>query len=450
VFPGSGPNAAKVFAGSALPPRSAAAAYHEAIVEKLGKRLTVQRIWQDLVEEYGYPGSYESVKRYVWRLPKRVRAVGVYHSAPGEEGQVDFFQGAPTLRPETGQWARPWVFRLTLCHSRHGYEEAAWDQKLETFLRLHENAFQDLGGVPRILRHDNLKAAVVRACLYDPDTNDVYMAFARHWGFTPLPIRPGTPRESGKEERSGGYVKSNALKGRRFDSLQEQNAFLRRWNRTVARLRIHGTTRQQVWTHFLQTDQPALQPLASGPFPYFESGTRTVHPDQHVEVMGSFYPVPLNLRAGSEVRVRWDRHLVRIYHQDTMVAVHARLAPGRWALRPGGSPLELTSTLSAWGEQLLGRCERVGPALRQWAEAAIAERGVRAYRLIQGVLRLTRTHPRERVLHAAARATEARLFRYKDLQRLAAATPPIQPELSLTQEHESIRPLNQYRLEDLL
>jgi transposase len=50
------------------------------------------------------------------------------------------------------------VFRLTLACSRHGYEEAVWDQRLETFLRLHERAFRDLGGVPTVVRLDNLKS----------------------------------------------------------------------------------------------------------------------------------------------------------------------------------------------------------------------------------------------------------------------------------------------------
>ena len=204
---------------------------------------------------------------------------------------MDFFRGAPTLDAATGEWRRPWVFRMTLGHSRHGYEEAVWDQKLETFLRLHERAFRDLGGVPTVVRHDNLKAAVVRACFYDPDNHDVYLAFAAHWGFTPLPTQPRRPEENGKQERSGGYVKDNALKGRRFDSLTAQNAFLRHWNRTIARLRIHGTTRRQVWTHFVEVEQRALQPLAVDAFPYFASGERTVHTDGHVEVAAAFYPV---------------------------------------------------------------------------------------------------------------------------------------------------------------
>ena len=440
------PNPAKVFPGSALPERSMAAAYREVILEKRSSGLTAQRVWQDLVEEYGYAGSYESVKRYIRALPGAVRPAGVIHTAAGEEAQVDFFQGGPTLDADTGQWRRPWVFRMTLCHSRHGYEEAVWDQKVETFLGLHENAFRDLGGVVRVVRHDNLKAAVVRACLYDPDTNEVYMAFAHHWGFTPLPTRPRNPRENGKQERSGGYVKDNALKGRRFNSLAEQNDHLKRWNRTIARLRIHGTTRQQVFAHYLATDKPALQPLPGKGFEMFESGTRSVHPDGHVEVRGGFYPVPAHL-LGKPVRVRWDRRLVRVYEGEIQVAVHTRVAAGQYAPRPGG-PCPETSSQKVWLQRLLGRCEQVGAELRCWAEAAHAERGVRALRLIQGALQLTRKHPREQVLRAARLAVQHRQFRLKALTRLIEQAPRA-IERSLLKDHPLIRPMTQYSLKEL-
>ena len=65
VFPGSAPNPAKVFPGSAARSRSLAAPYRDVIMEKLELGLTVQRVYQDLQEEYGYAFSYESVKRYV-------------------------------------------------------------------------------------------------------------------------------------------------------------------------------------------------------------------------------------------------------------------------------------------------------------------------------------------------------------------------------------------------
>src|SRR5438876_9579300 len=103
----------------------------------------------------------------------------------------------------------------------------------------------------------------------------------------PLRARLRDPQEDGKQERSGGYVKSNALKGRRFDSLDAQNAFLRHWNRTIARLRIHGTTRRQVWTHFTEVEQRTLQPLVAAGFPFFTSGERSVHAVGNVEVAGN-------------------------------------------------------------------------------------------------------------------------------------------------------------------
>jgi hypothetical protein len=252
---------------------------------------------------------------------------------------------------------------------------------------------------------------------------------------------------NGKQERSGGYVKDNALKGRRFDSLEAHNAFLRHWNRTIARLRIHGTTRRQVWTHFVDVEQPALRPLAAEAFPLFKCGERTVHPDGHVEVDGAYYPVPPSL-LGEDVRVQWDAHLVRVFHRDALVIVHARVPAGQYAPMPGQRSPETTTRQHAFIAQLLGRCARVGAPLHQWADAALAERGVRAIRLIQGVLGLTRTHPREAVLRAATTALTHRVFRYKDLARLTIQSVPAQACLPLTSDDPSIRPLTDYTLED--
>src|SRR5215472_5260975 len=190
------------------------------------------------------------------------------HGAPagaGGPGRLLPMPG-PVWDAAGGRWRRPWVFRMTLSCSKHGYEEAVWGQDRTSLLHAHEHAFVAFGGVPRVIRHDNLKAAVVRACFYDPDLSEVYEAFARHWGFVALPSRPRHPQEQGVQERSGGYVKDNALKGRRFESLEDLNRFLVQWNRTVAQLRIHGTTRRQVLAHFVEVEKPVLQPLPAERF----------------------------------------------------------------------------------------------------------------------------------------------------------------------------------------
>ena len=219
-----------------------------------------------------------------------------------------------------------------------------------------------------------------------------------------------------------------------------------RWNRTIARVRIHGTTRRQVFAHFEETDKKALGPLATAPLPFFQRGTRTVHPDGHVEVEGSFYPAPPQL-VGRDVEIRVDRHLVRVFEGETLVAVHARVRPGEYARSPGSSQGP-SSSQRAFLTNLLARCERVGTPLKEWAEAAHEERGIRALRLIQGVLALVRKRPREIVVAATKTALTNRLFRYKDLRRLCETT-AIPQQRSLLDVHETIRPMTDYRLENL-
>jgi transposase len=432
-------------AGSGPGPASACEPFRAVIEAGVERGLTAQRIWQDLCEEQGFAYGYLSVQRFVRGLRgRRPEVADVMEHPPGKEAQVDYFQSpALALDPMTGKWRRPWIFRMTLSCSRHGYEEALWRQDRRGFLRAHEHAFLGFGGVPEVVRHDNLKAAVVRACLYDPDLSELYTAFAGHWGFVPLPSRPRHPQENGIEERSGGYVKSNGLKGRRFDSLEALNAHLQHWNRTVAQLRIHGTTRQQVIAHFLAVERPALRRLPAERFGLFEVGTRSVHPDGHIEVGAAFYSVPHHL-VGRSVKVHWDEHLVRIYLDGQAVAVHSRGPAGSWWTRPEHRPPHKPARQSAYEAALLAKIERIGERALAWAQEAVVEREVRSYRLLQGVVALTRRHPRERVDWACGVALERRCFRYQALRRIVEAAAARAPTASLLQRHELIRDLADY------
>jgi transposase len=196
------------------------------ILEKLEARLSAQRIWQDLAVEHGFEGSYSSVKRYVRRLggstPLPFRRM---ECAAGQEAQVDFGTGAWVIGQD-GKRRRPHLFRIVLSHSRHAHSEVVWRQDTESFLRCLENALRAFGGVPQTVVLDNLKAAVITPDWYDPELNPKLLDFARHYGFVALPARPRVPRHKGKVEAGIKYVKDNALKGRAFSSLAEQNQFL--------------------------------------------------------------------------------------------------------------------------------------------------------------------------------------------------------------------------------
>ena len=146
--------------------------YEAAIDLKMEAGLSAQRIYQDLVEEKGFSGSYQSVKRFVRRHKQR-QPIRVWRieCQPGEEMQVDFGLGASIEQGGGGKTRRSWVLRAVLSYSRKGYSEAVMRQDTESFLRCLENALRHFGGAPLLLNVDNLKAAVLKADWFDPQIN---------------------------------------------------------------------------------------------------------------------------------------------------------------------------------------------------------------------------------------------------------------------------------------
>jgi transposase len=200
------------------------------------------------------------VKRFLRRVAPCARPATLrLEGAPGEEGQVDFGFAGEVLDPAVGRLRRAWVFVMVLAFSRHQYAEAAFDQNVETWLRLHRAAFDFILGVPRRIVLDNLRAAIVRAALYDPEVQRSYREFAEHYGFLIAPCRPRTPEHKGKVEQGGvHYVKRNAPAGRAFRDLGDMNRHLRGWCLETAGRRVHGTTKQVPLEVFEQVEpEPA-------------------------------------------------------------------------------------------------------------------------------------------------------------------------------------------------
>ena len=125
-----------------------------------------------------------------------------------------------------------------MSHSRKAYSEATFRQTTEDFIGCLENAFTSFGGLPKILVIDNLRAAVKHPDWFDPELVPKLRSFCQHYGVVILPTKPYMPRHKGKVEAGVKYVQSNALKGRKFATLQEQNEHLARWEATVRDRRI--------------------------------------------------------------------------------------------------------------------------------------------------------------------------------------------------------------------
>jgi len=419
--------------------------WREVIDAGLKQRLSAKRIHQDLVSDHGFPGSYQSVKRFARRLEAKTEIpFRRMESLPGDEMQVDFGQGAWVVEPD-GRKRRPHLFRAVLSHSRKGYTEVVWRQDTESFLRCIENAFRALGGVTRTVVVDNLKAAVLQADWYDPELNPKLAEFARFYGTVILPCKPGMPRHKGKCEAGVDYAQENAVKGRRFESLGAQNIYLAEWERNVADTRIHGTIHQQVRPFFLTAEQPLLLPLPGGLFPSFTEGKRGVNRDGHVEFEKSFYSVPPEY-LGREVWVRGDSRVVRIFNlRMEEVAVHVRGARGRAETKDEHIHPLKRRLIDRGVRYLMSRCSEIGPACGAWAEAVNHHRPIEGVRAIQGLLPLAKKHTAEAMEKAAAKAL-CRSAWHLSAVKAALGEPANVVQVDFLEKHPLIRDLTAYRV----
>ncbi len=427
--------------------RKSLCADHEALLRtKVQDGLTAQRIFQDLQTEIAFTGSYQSVKRYVGKLrqtdPQLVCRLEVQ---PAEEVQVDFGAG-PMLVGADGKKTKTWIFRIVLRNERKGYTEAVLRQTTETFLRCVENGFRHFDGVTLTVNLDNLKGAVLKFDWADPNLNPKLREFARHYDTTILPCLPRMPEHKGKVESNIRYVRENALAGRVFTSLAQLNQQLFQWEKNVADVRIHGTTKRQVAEVF-KVEKPFLKPLPASLFPCFEEGRRTVHRDGHVEVAKAYYDVPVEyLRR--EVWVRYDSRQVRIFAEQKdsslkLIQTHCRLEPGQFtnARGLGGGYGPVQAHLEYW----LKRAQLLGSSCAQWAQELANQRGIGAIRSLMGLVSLVDRHSFVAINRACAKASAKGTWRLRDVSALIQS-PETQSQLTFEEHHPLIRNLNEYGL----
>ena len=279
------------------------------------------------LRERGYQNGYTILTDWLrpQRVSAQVMAVRRFETGPGQQAQVDWGH-LGSLEVEGREHAL-WGFAFTLGYSRMMMAEAASNQKLGTLLRMHEEAFRQLGGVPEELLYDRMKTVWLGAdargeIIWHP----VFLDFARYWGFKPRLCRPYRAQTKGKVESGVKYVRRNflcGLQGRAPSGLDDLNAQLRAWVWEVANKRVHGTTHEEVLRRW-DGDQFSLQPMGGrSSYPYLDEELRKVARDAYVSWQGSRYSVPWQY-AGREVWVRECGVDMEVRYGAERIAVHPR------------------------------------------------------------------------------------------------------------------------------
>jgi transposase len=423
--------------------RSACDPHRPWIEEQIRLGRNAMSIYQDLVERFNFNHKYNSVKRFVRKLKQKTpKQFDRLEYLPGEEAQVDYGQGALTIGL-SGRYRRPRLFVMTLKYSRRSFRKVVWKSSKETWAKLHEEAFRYFGGCVQYVVLDNLKEGVIKPDLYEPELNPVYAAMLNHYGVVADPARVRDPNRKGTVENAVQHTQDTGLKGRRFDTIEEQNQWLMHWEKVWASKRIHGRTKRQVEQMF-QEEKPHLHPLPLKGFEYFRQETRKVYDDGTIQVDQSYYsalPAPLH----QNVIVRIYEYEIDIIDPRTMEKIRSHVKSDR----PGAVKMEPEDRIFNPSRQttyLLSKAENIGPQTKKLCELIFREQGRTGQRRLQGIVNLARKHEANKIEAAAGKAIEKGLRSYKSFCRLVEHQTPAdtQTETTICQEHKLIRPSNDY------
>lgn len=420
---------------------------HRAFIEaQLRLRRNYTAIYQDLVDQFGFTGRYNSVKRFAGRLVQREpEQFDRLEFAPGEEAQVDYGEGALTRIPGSDRYRRPRLFVMTLRYSRRCFRRVVWNSSKETWAQLHEQAFRYFGGTTAYVVLDNLKEGVIKPDLYEPELNPVYRDVLAYYGVVPDPARVRDPNRKGTVENAIQHTQSTALKGRRFETIEEQSAFLEQWETKWAAPRIHGSAKRQVEAMF-QEERAHLGALPLQGFSYFTECERTVADDTCIRIDHSSYAAR-PAKIGSRVLVRlFDHHVeLRDRHTLALLRTHPR------AQRPGSVLLpddERPFNPSRETRRILAQAGDIGDATLALCQKWFEHEGRVGQRKLRGVVGLTKRFPRRLIDQACAQALQENVRTYKSIKNLterllaralAEIDAPLQAELDLEQHHPLIR-----------
>lgn len=401
-------------------------------------------IYQDLVEQHAFTHRYNSVKRFVAKLRAREpERFDVLEYLPGEECQVDYGQGAPT-RWKRGEYRRPYLFVMTLKYSGKSFRKVVWKTNQEIWARLHEEAFRAFGGVAKYVVLDNLREGVIRPDLYEPELNALYAAVLAHYGVVADVCRVGDPNRKGTVESAIQHTQGTALKGRRFESIEEQNAWLAHWEERWAAPRIHGRKKRQVLAMYRE-EQPHLRPLPLEGMRYFRHERRTVDDGGCIVVDGRYYPAA-PARLYSEVIVRVYAEDIEIRHADgTVLRRHPKSPrPGYGAVKPEDRIFNPSRETG----RLLTRAAKIGPHTGRLGELLFRTLGRTGQKALYGLTNLPKHHEREDIEAVCAAALAAQCCSYRvicrALERRTAAR-RARPAPALAQTAPEIAPIGEYQ-----
>ncbi|MCF0220529.1 MAG: IS21 family transposase [Muribaculaceae bacterium] len=374
--------------------------------EQMRRRgVTLQLLWEEyrleVPDGYGLSQFRFHYRQNAAALKPRATTVLKDLHAGGDMLYLDFAGDAmECVDPETGEAVKVQVFVAVLPASDYAFAMAVPSQRTEDFCHAVDCCLQKLGGVPRQLVPDNLKAAVVKADRYSPTINEAFMQLANHYGCAVNPARALHPRDKALVEDTVRLMYQRVyapLRNRTFHDIASLNEAI------AGLVDAHNAKRMQTADYsrqerFAAVDLPNLQPLPDSRFELSYATRAKVATNGCVQLGCDrhYYSVPYQ-HIGRFATVRFTRSMVKVFIGGQCVAAHVR------DRRVGGYTTvaeHLASHCNAYRERspqrYIERAERISTTFKRVIELLFSREGSPEvyYRSADGMFSLQRsTHP---------------------------------------------------------
>ncbi len=285
---------------------------------------------------------------------------------------------------------------MVLPRSRHLFVQPVVHMDQHAWTEAHVEALRFFGGVPRRLVPDNLRTAVDRPDLYDPQINKSYAELALYYGALADPARASHPKDKPRVERPMPYVRDSFWSGRQFTSIEHMQAEAVVWAREVAGHRqcrpLDGASPGAA---FEAAEAEALLPLPDKPFVLARWSKAQVGPDIHIKVGHTLYSVPWKL-IGRKVDVRSTATVVQVFHEGQLVKTHAAIEQGK-RTDPGDYPPQKIAFQMKTPIWCRGQASEVGDACREAIDLLLEVNALYRLRAAQGILGLRKKYGDQRL-----------------------------------------------------
>jgi transposase len=378
------------------------------------KRLSAVRVLEE-IRELGYQGGYSILKDYIRMIrPKaKRRPTAPIDHPPGHEGQMDW---SPHRVMVGGREQIVHTGSIVLCFSRWLFMRHFLDETIDRVVRLHEEAFNELGAVPKTMTYDNMTTVGRHTGPGQIWINPVFQRFAEQYGFEIIILPPGSKDRHGMVERPFHYIQHNFLAGREFADLEDLNRRADRWRSETANVRVHGTLRERPVDR-LQRERPFLIALPqTNTDAFYREVERMVQRDFCVAIDTNRYSVSPHL-IGRQAKVRLYQDHLEIWVDAQMDCKHT-YHQGRYQRQVLPEHEKIYQQITGQHQLLKEAFLRLGEPAQSYYEGLKKERGAAAGYHLQRILKLTDRYGSEIVVGALAHAMRYGAYSAEAVSRL--------------------------------